>query len=86
MSSTPESSVVTWKSRGTGNNPDALIAIGSTESIGSISGTFGAIIEAIVRIGGTVDADVQFRWAQNNATAQDNKVLKDSYLTYKELQ
>lgn len=64
---------------GVAATPVALTSESGTVTSGSDAVTNGVILRGWIRVAGTA-GNVQFQWAQNTATAVDNKVLKDSVL------
>lgn len=68
----------TW-SGGPATTKTALLGSGNTHATLTIAGTTGYMIEGIARCAGTA-GNIQFQWAQNSATAEDTKVLKDSHI------
>ncbi len=74
-----------WGSVPSGMVPNALLTEASTIVEEGINGTRGVVYSGIVRCAGTAGS-LQLQWAQNTQTAEDSKVLKDSYLKIRKLQ
>ncbi len=68
-----------WNGVGTGSAPTAIFVETDSAQFGSMNGETGLILRAIV-VNGANAGDIQLQWAQNTGTAEDNKVLKNSYL------
>ena len=74
-----------WSPANTGITPDALLAETDTFSFGSMNGTFGCLLFAIVT-NLTNAGNLQFQFSQNSSSATDLKILKGSSFEIVKLQ
>ncbi len=68
----------------TGYSPTAALAVGDTDSSGSINGTWIIRYNGIVFTGATT-GNVQFKWSQDTAGATNLKVLTGSNIVFRRM-
>ena len=76
---------VIWANTGAASSPAAFLTEGSTLVNGGINGTHGLALFGIVRNSSTA-GNLQFQWAQNTPTVEDNVINKDSLMLINKIQ
>ncbi len=81
VSSGGSQTVSPWNTEAVTTAPLAFLTQSDTSSLGASASAngHGAYIAAFVR-NGSAAGDLQFQWAQNTATGENNTVSKDSWL------
>jgi hypothetical protein len=74
-----------WVNAATGSSPVAPKAMANTVTAGSISGDHFLNLAGWFTVDATHNGNVTLQWAQNTATVENNKVLKNSYLRLRRL-
>jgi hypothetical protein len=74
-----------WVNAATGSSPVAPKAMANTVTAGSISGDHFLNLAGWFTVDATHNGNVTLQWAQNTATVENNKILKNSYLRLRRL-
>ncbi len=65
--------------------PQAVLTEGSTMAVGGSAQTYWMSLGGLVR-NSTTSGNLQFKWAQNTATSENNTINKDSFMRITRLQ